>query len=105
MLVKISEFGVRAALHVAAIGRFIAKKNPQQCRLAATVRTKDAEPLAARQRETQPLEERPVELLRQPLNVEHNIAGPPDFAEMHMRRLDERRLLDTLQSIERLAPR
>ena len=106
VLVVVAELDEVAALHAARVGLLLAEQDAQQRRLAAAVRPHDAEPLAARQVEAQVLEQRlVVRSCDRSSTCEHDVAGAPHLAEVHVRRLDLRRPLEALDLVELLLPR
>src|SRR5262249_9561908 len=96
MLIVVPKLHEMSAVHGARIRILLAEKYPEQRGLAAAVGAKDAKPAAALHAESQVRKKRPIKGLGEAVNLQNDIAGTPDFAEMHLGRLDQHRPIHAL---------
>src|SRR5262249_28520716 len=74
-------------------------------RLAAAVGSHDPQPLPAAQAEAQTFDQGSVVRFAKAIHLQDDVAGAADGAEVHMRRLDDRRPLGSFQLVEGLLAR
>src|SRR5262249_53139694 len=100
VLVVIAELDEMAELNRALVRLFLAEEDLEQGGLAAAVGSHDADALAALDAEGEIAEEGRVICLRQAIDLQDDIAGAADLAEVHARRVDPDGALDAFHAVE-----
>ena len=105
VLIVVAQLNELAALGLSRGRFFLTEENAQKRGLSAAIGPHDAQPFAALELETQILEQEPVVLFRQIVDLEDDVSRANNLGKEHVGRIDERRPIDTFEFIERLLPR